>query len=413
MHYIGAKTGRVYAVGRLLARAGEGCVYETPTDWRLLLKVYTSPPGQRTVEKLGILAAFSRKPANTALPVELIVDPATKSVVGYAQPFYRGAAPFTRFLDPKWRKASGVADDLYSLVRIARALAEAVVELHAARLVMGDVSDSNFLVRIGRWSATPTVFVIDCGSVQVSIRSPSGFDVYVSGVGTEAYVAPEVQGTDWAVSERTVYSDAFGVAVLLWRLFFRGAHPFAVASPPHIDLPPLRERIQRRMFPFRPSTFLPYGWRPGPLSPSLDVLPAEIQELLFKTLAASDPRDRPLVGTLAAALGDWEKALHPSVAMRLIRSLRKRTADDPDELWPRVRSWGLRGAMAAGLGCFLWQLPRGLPTLPKAEPTAPRVREGDPGQKPKRPPRPRAVDETLFPPDAVIDLFPKKENRRE
>ena len=305
MDVIGSSTGRLYRTGPLLARAGEGAVYRVSGDASILLKIFDVPPSARAVQKLELLTGYAPKPEFVALPLETVVDVATRAVVGFVQPFFRRTVPVTRAFDSPGRTRCGLPDHLGHQVTLCRLLAEAVARLHAADLVMGDVSDTNFLISRNWLGRVTAISVIDCNSLQVSRRTNRGHEVFASGVATEAYAAPEVQSTDWSVSPRTVFSDNFGLAVLCWLLLFNGSHPFAVASPRNVDVPPLGERIERRLFTYAPATPLPAGWTQLTLDPSLGVLPNDLRELFFRTFSADDPRDRPTADEWVRAFRTW------------------------------------------------------------------------------------------------------------
>ena len=99
MDAIGSLSGRTYHAAALVARAGEGSVYRVDGDSTLLLKVFDRPLTPRAVEKLHTLAAFNPKPAHAAIPVEVVIDPATQTPVGFVQPYFGRAVPLTRVLD--------------------------------------------------------------------------------------------------------------------------------------------------------------------------------------------------------------------------------------------------------------------------------------------------------------------------
>lgn len=313
MYFVGIISGRVYTVGALLAQAGEASVYLVEGEPKLLLKVFEDEPTALMVRKLGILAAWPTPPAFTALPLESVCNPTTNSVVGFVQPFFRGAIPYSRVIDDHGRSENSLPGHLHFRVRQCRMLAEAFLRLHVANLSMGDVSDTNFLLGRDFLGRAHTIYVIDTNAFHFQVRTHAGNEVYVAGGGTEAYVAPEVQGTDWSKSHRSVFTDSFGFAVLAWRTLFNGSHPFAVSSPPSADIPPLGRRIQERLFPYQPAKPLPPGWKAANLSPSLSILPVPIREMLFRAFAADDPRDRPLAADWLIAFRAWESDAKPTL----------------------------------------------------------------------------------------------------
>lgn len=327
MDYFGADTGKVYRAGPLVASAGEGSVYRVEGNKSLLLKILTRPLTARQVEKLKFLAAFKPKPNHAAIPIEIVIDPATRTPVGFTLPYFSRAVPLTLALDSHGRTTLKLPDDLACRVKVCRLLADAFARVHAANLVIGDVSDGNFLMGRDWFGRAAVVSVIDCNSFQVTVRTNRGNDCFPSGVATEEYAAPEVQPTDWATSLRSVYSDGFGFGILAWKLLFGGSHPFAVITPRSVDVPPIGERIEKRLFPFCPGSPLPTNWKAPPTEPSLAVLPVEVRELFFRTFSAADPRDRPTAADWYTAFRSWELILTPSLPFRILGAWNGSIAD--------------------------------------------------------------------------------------
>ena len=263
MDVIGSLTGRLYHAGPLLARAGEGAVYRVVGDTSILLKVFDVPPSARAIQKLDLLTQYSPRPAHTALPLETVLDVVNRGVVGFVQPFFDRSVSLSQARDTVSRKLHRLPEGIPHQIKLCRLLAEAMDRLHAADLVMGDVSDTNFLLGRNWLGRVWVVYVIDCNSLQLTVRTNRGHECFPSGVATEAFTAPEIQSTDWATSARTIFSDSFGLAVACWLVLFNGSHPFAVASPRNVDVPPLGERIERRVFPYAPATPLPPGSSPA------------------------------------------------------------------------------------------------------------------------------------------------------
>ncbi len=344
---IGSVSGRLYRTGALLARAGEGAVYRVSGDATILLKIFDVPPSARAVRKLELLTSYTPKPDFVALPLETAVDVATREVVGFVQPFYRRTVPISAAFDSTGRARCGLPDQLGHQVTLCRFLAEAMARLHAANLVMGDVSDTNFLLGRNWLGRVTAISVIDCNSLQISLRTNLGHEVFTSGVATEAYTAPEVQSTDWSISPRTVFSDNFGLAVLCWLLLFNGSHPFAVASPRNVDVPPLGERIERRLFPFAPATPLPAGWTLLTLDPSLGVLPSDLREMFFRTFSAEDARDRPTADEWVRALRNWESK--PAPVLRDLGAWKRLLANPIANAPAPILRWGGRGLLLLGI----------------------------------------------------------------
>ena len=410
MDFIGL-SGSVFSAKALLASAGEGSVYTVEGDKSLLLKILTRPLTARQLEKLKTLAAYKPKPEHTAIPIEVVIDPATRKPVGFVQRFYSQAVPLTRALDSHGRSALKLPDDLEFRVKLCRLLAEAIARVHAANLVIGDVSDGNFMIGCDRPGRVDIVYVIDCNSFQVTIRSQRGTECFVSGVATEQYAAPEVQPTDWATSLRSVYSDNFGFAVLAWKLLFGGSHPFAVITPRSVDVPPMGQRIEKRLFPFRPGSPMPADWKAPTIQPSLSDLPGAVRQMFFETFSSSDPRDRPLIDPWCHALRNWERELKPGNIERIVRYWDADLASRVAKVVAAVHSMGPRAAVLLLIVAMFVLLPRlefsasdqTTTGSPNPSPLIPPGKEA-----PSRKPKPiRKVDPELFP-ESIWPPVPRK-----
>lgn len=331
MAFVGSMSGRLYEPSQLLAQAGEGSVHFVKGNSTKLLKIFDHSPSSEAIAKLELLTSWPNQPATIAFPIETVAD-LSQQVVGFIQPYFANATPLTRLMDTASRQSLRLPDDLAYRVRICRLLAEAFSRLHAIHLVMGDVSDSNFLIGRDWLGRLTTAYIIDSNSFHVAVRTNKGNECYPSGVATEEYAAPETQPTDWSTSHRTIYSDSFGLAVLSWKLIFNGAHPFSVVTPRNQDVPPLGQRIEKRQFPIQPGTPLPPGWSPPPLDPSLSVLPAKVRDNFFAAFSKEDPRDRPLVDDWQQCLHDWEQEITPSLPVQVLVRLQAKVL-------PKL-SWG-------------------------------------------------------------------------
>ena len=405
MDVMGLISKRMLRAGRLVASAGQGAVYEVDGDRSVLLKVFDRPLSSRDVEKLRTLAAITPRPEYAALPVEVVSDLATGNPIGFVQPYFRGAVPLTRALDSHGRMSLRLPDDLAFRVKLCRLLAEAFARIHAVNLVVGDVSDGNFMLGLDWLRRAWVVYAIDCNSYQVVFRTAQGNAFYPSGVATEEYAAPEVQPTDWATSARSVFSDSFGLGVLAWKIVFNGSHPFAVVTPRSVDAPPLGRRMEDRQFPYRPAQPLPAGWTAPDIQPSPAVLPVEIREMFFRCFSADDPRDRATADEWARAFFAWEQELTPALPLRLLGALGRRAAKRLNSVRVPLRPYLSRVAAVAVFGALT-----ALCTHPEwlGSPGSPRT-ELRPDNTPRKASRPRPVDPDLFHEPLWAPVSPRKE----
>jgi DNA-binding helix-hairpin-helix protein with protein kinase domain len=403
---LGELSGRTYELDALLFSAGEGSLHSVVGDASVLIKSFRRQLTTRQIDKIHALASLVVKPENAALPLEIVNNLTTQTPVGFVQPYFAGAVPLTRVLDSHGRKDQKFLDDLAFRVRLCRLLADAFTRVHSAQLVVGDVSDGNFLVGRDWLNRVRIIYVIDCNSFQVSRRSNAGNEFFASGVATEEYTAPEVQPTDWATSAQTVYSDSFGFAVLAWKILFGGSHPFAVITPRSVDVPPLGERIEKRLFPFCPGSPLPANWKAPTLQPSLAVLPVELRELFFRAFSSADPRDRATAAEWCELLRSWELVLTPSLPLRVLGAWNGSIADRLPETLSTFKPYLGRAAVFTALTVFAVLTTQfDFKTAPGGQ--TPRSLHSDSPRLKSI--RPRTVDRDLFPEPIWQPTHPEKE----
>src|SRR5207302_109259 len=104
------------------------------------------------------------------------------------------------------------------LIRTARNCAAAMTVIHDAGIVVGDVNQGGFLV-----TRDALVNVIDCDSFQIR----TAIETYLCEVAVPEFLPPELHGRPLATTNRTPNHDAFGLAIIIFRLLMLGRHPFA------------------------------------------------------------------------------------------------------------------------------------------------------------------------------------------
>lgn len=339
------------------------------------------------------------------MPVELLLDPATRAVVGFLLPYFPDAVPVSELLDPAGRAGHGVADTPDVRLALAVAVTRRLDAVHRARLVVGDLAPANVLAGVRRGRIAGRVFVIDTNSFHVCGRGPKGTEVFPSGVATERYAAPEVQAADWATGDRTVWSDAFAHAVIVWQLLLGGSHPHDVITPPGVDPPPMGDRIRDGQWAYGPAQPLPAGWRPVPTDPAFGALPAAVHDLFHRAFRAGhdDARRRPTPAEWLTRLSAWHQDRRPTAARRVLQLLGRhvplRLPVSLPPVFRRPSGWAVLTAAVLGLAVLpaFWTEaaedapPAGPPQALVATPPAP-------------PPRLPPADPALFPP-ALLDAF--------
>lgn len=234
--YKGIASGTTYILGGLVARGGEGSVYELTSHPGKVAKIYSSPVDRMRLEKLGALIKLdnTRLQASSAWPQEVIAD-AAKQPVGFVMPAVTGGKPLHLFITPSDRLQHGARLSYPDLVAIAGNLARAVATFHHFKIVLADINFANFLVL-----TDGTVRIIDCDSVQLGTKAK-----FRSAVAMEEFVPPELQGKRMSDVTRTPDHDNYGLAVLIFLLLVMGRHPCSGNGAT-----PIGVAIASRMHPF-------------------------------------------------------------------------------------------------------------------------------------------------------------------
>jgi hypothetical protein len=287
-------------LGAVVARAGEGIVYQLAGRDDLVAKVFhddlkdlaakhakvaamvaSPPPGVRQADGFVVLTwpqhvlnsdrgaigyVMPRLDTSNAVEIHTISNPSNR-----ANPL--PAAPqWTPHVS--WRH----------LVNIAANLCLAVETVHRVDAVIGDFQERNILV-----NDTTRVSLVDCDSMQFTDALGRR---YLCGVGRAEFTAPELAGLDLSRTAREKPSDLFALAVHVHLLLMAGNHPFLRGEWAGGGEQPDALTLARSG-----------QWAGGPrsklrthaLAPSVDFLPAEIQRLFVRafTEGAHDPQHRP------------------------------------------------------------------------------------------------------------------------
>ena len=209
---------------------GEGTVYRTSIPG-IVCKIYHKDK-TTNISKRKIELMVTHRVNNTGIcwPISAIYD---KNGVfrGYlmneakGQKLSLGIFQHTwRLKHPNWTRVESVKLVLNILKKISY--------LHEAGILLGDINENNIL-----FENENSVYFVDCDSFQVE-----GFPC---GVGTPAYVAPEIQGVNFQKQLRTENNELFAVAILLFMIMVPGKHPYS-----HQGGGDYRENIKKGHFPY-------------------------------------------------------------------------------------------------------------------------------------------------------------------
>lgn len=130
--------------------------------------------------------------------------------VGYVMPMIDGANPLHDFTKARFVKTEQLTN--LDALQIMLAIGESIQNLHNRQIVIGDVSDNNFMASV---STPHQTFLIDYDSWGVNGLAPDAY--------TETFVPPESYGSSRVNLD--VKTDNFGYAVLAFNVLTR-LHPF-------------------------------------------------------------------------------------------------------------------------------------------------------------------------------------------
>lgn len=223
--------GRRVSLSAEIGKGGEGAIYISPTNPLECAKIYLKPLSEEAQKKLALMVANPppdpayklRTHRSICWPTALLYTSPAKAVVGgFLMPKLDLTVFHTALLliDPQDRTARfGGGFTWKHLVTAATNIASAVAAIHERGYCIGDLNESNILI-----APNALISLIDCDSFQVP-DSAEG-KMYRSPVGKPEYLAPELSGKYLPDTDRTIATDSFALAVLLFQMLMEGTHPY-------------------------------------------------------------------------------------------------------------------------------------------------------------------------------------------
>jgi len=263
-----SSTGRLQ-LGQLIAKGGEGAVYELANNASSVAKIYHTPPSDERRIKLEAMVSMAtpRLLSITAWPSEVLKRP-DGSICGFLMPSVKGHKDIHTLYGPRSRRQEFPDADWRFLIRAALNIAKAFAAIHEMGCVIGDVNHGGIRV-----SKDATVKLIDCDSFQILVNHR----YFLCEVGVENFTPPELQGKPFKGVIRTPNHDNFGLAVMIFNLLMMGRHPFAGRYSGKEDMP-----VEKAISQFR----YVYGGNkaltqmsPPPLTPPVLVASHEVANL--------------------------------------------------------------------------------------------------------------------------------------
>lgn len=249
-----------------IGQGGEGVIVRVPST-QFVAKLFKHPDQQRRA-KVEIMLGCAKRPTSAAWPQEIVVDKATGKFAGYTMPFVDSSLSLFEVYTPTSRLKVAPGFHYRYLVRTALNLSRLVAEAHQAGCVIGDLNESNCGI-----NSQASVFGWDCDSWQ--ILNPQSGQWFRCGVAKPDFLAPELFGARLDTVDRTVESDHWALAVLIFKLLSEGTHPFDAVVCSGAD-PNVAGRMALGLFPHA-STPSP-GIRPPPTAPAFKNLALPLQD---------------------------------------------------------------------------------------------------------------------------------------
>lgn len=222
--------GTVYRLGQQIGSGGEGTVFAV-SGTKLVAKIYNNDSPDLEQKLIFMVTHPVPNVADQhgniimvlAWPKDVIYDQ-KGAFVGYVMPFMSGGVEIFEIEQGCTSPAAKTKLPNYTWrlnVLVARNLAAAVKVLHAQNYVIGDMNCKNLMV-----NADGSINMLDTDSFDVT--DPATGNHYKCCVGTEDYLAPELQGKNLS-SDRamfTTHADDFALAIHIFRLLMNNYHPF-------------------------------------------------------------------------------------------------------------------------------------------------------------------------------------------
>ena len=298
-----SSSGKVYTLGKQLGTGGEGIVSEIQGENSKVAKIYKADRFKTDQDRFMLdmnISVYVDGKLRLTWPLDILYE--NGSMVGFVMPK----------INSKYKifdiQRVEMAEKIYPnytwkyAVQFAYNLSVAVKYVHDKNIVIGDFNQNNISID----TSTGAVILIDCDSFD--IRDPKSGEHFPCKVGLPEMLAPELQTVrNLANGTFTKETDNFSLAIHIFRLLMRNEDPFGgvitmsrslstvSANAPIINGEcPYVRTVSGKEIPGR--------------SPTLDMLPVNIQELFKKTFDYDASTARRRIKNRATAT-EWCNAL--------------------------------------------------------------------------------------------------------
>lgn len=286
--------GNQIQLGNLLGKGGEASVFNIIGQPKLAVKIYKETPSTETIKKLHKLIDMPAI-SNTAWPLKLIFEsnPASK-VAGYLMPKAEGVKTWNNFnVEISRIQVKGYSYTPSFFHNMLTSFVNVLSDIHTAKLVVGDINDSNILV-----AKSGHCTVIDIDSFQVG--------TLLCTVARPEFLDPRLQGASLKSISRDEISDHFAMGVLWWQLIFNGVHPFSGFGQPNST----PERIKANL------CIGSSLYKPPKFQHDVNKLPAAIRELFIRAFTLVPTTNQEWLSALTTHKNELESFINDSLKLK-------------------------------------------------------------------------------------------------
>lgn len=279
-------------LGDELARGGEGAVYPLFDRPEILVKIYhpekLNKDGQQLEQKIGEMIKLKDKFNHSSVCTPLLsVYNDQRKWIGYAMKRGDGV-PMTKLAHAVlYKKHFPHLDRSHVACYLVNFINE-VALLHSMNIYIGDFNLNNVLCD----PTSNNVTLIDCDSYQLTTNGHS----FPCLVGSPDLTPLEHHGRDFRTVVRTVESDSFSLAIILFKCLMLGRHPYDIVG----GADPV-SNMKNGVFPYGKGA---KGLPPGHWYNIWSHMPYKLKDLFIKTFTegANNIFMRP-------SLSEWKEAL--------------------------------------------------------------------------------------------------------
>lgn len=217
-------------VGAQVGAGGEGTVYRLASRTDILVKCYHPEKlakGRMALHSkvdamIGLKSQMAQAANDQALSWPLLsVFDERQQWIGYAMKLAAGV-PMSSLAHPMLYQKKFPGLNRVGLVSYLIRYLDTVQALHNANVMVGDFNLNNVMCKPG----SDQVTLIDCDSYQAVAQDK----LFTCPVGSPDMTPPEHHGVDFSKVRRTLDSEFFSLAIVLFRCLMLGRHPYDIVG---------------------------------------------------------------------------------------------------------------------------------------------------------------------------------------